>query len=135
MKNNWINYNEIDFFDESIKAYHIDTRDFFCATNDFSPKILGVKHLKNRTQYFHNGKEIKDLIDRLFNESGGAVKWRMLTLCNEGKRYTGNWQLKYIRIYRLEYGLLVCIEHNDVFTPLSKQILAYKVNQKYLFAH
>lgn len=127
----WIDFKEVDFSDGSIMAYHVDTRDFHVSTNDYEPKINMSKVNKSPDKYYHTPEEIKILLNRYFEESGGKATWRMFSLSGEAKTLTEGWQMKYIRIYRRNEGLLICIEQ----VPMSKQLLAYKVNQKYLHAH
>jgi hypothetical protein len=135
----WKPYQEIDFNDENIKQYHIDTRDFHClAKEEVSDMVLDLhKTRKKPEQYFHTGEEIKALLDRYFNESGGPVEWRMFSLSGEASFRAGNWQLKYIRIFRLPEGLVVASkrnEHEAAFV-FGKHMLACPVELRYLNAH
>jgi hypothetical protein len=132
----WKFYTEIDFSDEKINQYHIDTRDFNCSTNNNKPpkerNIDFSKAIKEPERFCHTGEEILLLLNRLFTESGGKGKWRMLCLEGEGEHRTSNWQFKYIRIHRLEKGLVVC---NSQHWVMNKEMLKSKVNQEYLHAH
>jgi hypothetical protein len=133
----WIPFKEVDFSDTNINAYHVDTRDFGCTSNDHKPELDLRKVDKNSEYYEHTAVEVQNLLQRLYEESGGEGEWRMLTLEGEDFR-TGGWQMKYIRIYRLHpsAGLLVtCGHHNDTPFIMSKSMLASKVEQKYLNHH
>lgn len=135
----WVFYKDINFADKRIQQYHVDTRDFCVSTNTNPPKVrLNQMRLsENEQDYYHTDKEIRDLLDRYFKESGGRVKWRMLMLEGEGAAKTSSWQLKYMLIYRLPKGLIVAYHRNevDIAYVYSKQILACPVNKAYLNAH
>lgn len=108
----WVDYNLIDFSNESIKQYHIDTRDFCCLTNTFDcqrlpPEFELKTMLKSKRKFLLASFEVKELIDKLFKESGGYGDWRMLSI-NGGDKYKGlDFWFKYIRIYRTKYGLII----------------------------
>lgn len=121
----------------NIKQYHIDTRDFRCLESNKSILNEQIKEKDRRFDYdiikkyphfFHKPEEVKTLIERLYNESGGKGKWRMLCLDNYDERITG-WNLKYIRIYLVPEGLVVCNAYNKA---IPKEILNNKVEKKYL---
>ena len=64
------------------------------------------------------------ILDRLFEESGGEAKWRFLsTEKSEG------WELKYIRIQRIEKGFLIC---NEEWKALRPEVLDAPVDQDLL---
>lgn len=131
MEDSWKFYTEIDFSNEKIKQFHVDTRDFHCSVNEDNPKkeLIGMSKVKfHPDKYAHTGEEVMQLLTRLFNESGGKAKWRFLMLDTVGD----NWSLKYIRIYRTYFGLVVCDSQNNVLT---KEVLNSKVNQEYLHSH
>jgi hypothetical protein len=131
---NWKFYTDVDFNDETIMQYHIDTRDFHCITNkEKSDEFKVFASLDRKPErYIFNPEEIKQLLDRYFTESGGKHTWRMFTLSGSGADYSGGWQLKYLRIYRVNNGLVVC---NSQSYCLQKDILDNKVEQEYLSAH
>lgn len=133
MQDDWKFYEEIDFSDESIKSYHIDTRDFHCITHtkESDKKMDFAKIKKYPERFFHTSDEVKVLLDRLFNESGGKVGWRFLMLDSNDRRM-GNWNLKYIRIHREGSKLVVC---DDNHYALNKEILSCAVNKQFLSAH
>ena len=130
----WLPYKEVDFFDESIMQYSIDTRDFCCvALKEKSEKKLDFcKINKQPKMFYHTADEMVELLDRYFEESGGDKKWRMFTLSGEGKKYSYGWQMKYIRIFRTELGLIIA--NSDGYF-LNKTILSSDVEQQYLHAH
>lgn len=122
----WVHYTKIDWNDEKFNFFSIDTRDFHCGYNNAVHKNLST--LKNTiTIFFHTEQEVKDLLNRLFKESGGDGEWRMIDL-----QTVKNWRLKYIRIYRTEFGFLVCDSYSYA---LRKSILAEKVDQEHLNFH
>lgn len=135
----WKFFKEVDFSDPSIKQYHIDTRDFHCSTNT-EETIINIDLHKTRKQpekYFHTAEEIAALLNRFFEESGGDKKWRMFTLTGEAAFRTANWELKYIRIYRFDKGLIIASARNEHESPFvfGKHMLACPVEQEYLNAH
>ncbi len=134
MEDNWKPFTGIDFADTSIMQYHIDTRDFCCITNsDKSDKDIDFAKIKKHPEnFFHSAEEVVETITRLYNDAGGEAKWRMLVLEGEGVKPSSSWQMKYIRIYRTEQGLVIC---NSKQYTLSKDILKCNVNKEYLHAH
>jgi hypothetical protein len=145
---NWKYYEEVDFSDESIVRYNIDTRDFYCSVETKEeaerPKRLIAKldtTLIDKypvTRFYHSEQEINDLIKRFWRESGGDGEWRYLCLKSKNKNVT-NWNLKYIRIVRTEKGLLVCnsygiiINKNDLSNPIEQEYLnhiPYKIYKR-----
>ncbi len=133
MEDDWKFYEEIDFSDEKIKIYHIDTRDFHCITSTGEPekKMDFAKIKKYPERFLHTADEVKALLSRFFNESGGKVKWRFLMLDSTDKKMD-NWNLKYIRIHRTDSGLVVC---DNRHYALNKEILSCPVNKEHLSAH
>lgn len=139
MRSDWVLLKDVDFSDTSIVAYHVDTRDFCCAYNDYDFKVdLDLRKVSKHPEYYeHTPEEVVELLSRLYEESGGKGEWRMLVLEGEDFR-TGGWQMKYIRIYRLYPGaglLVTCGHHNDAPFIMSKQMLSSKVDQRYLNHH
>jgi hypothetical protein len=123
----------IDFKDESIKSYRIDTRDFYCFTSKETGKVPDLSTVKNYPlRFFNTPEEVMSFLDRVYNESGGNVKWRHLSLTGEGAKASYNWNMKYITVYRTEYGMIVC--NRDKFI-LSKKVLESPVEQEYLNPH
>jgi hypothetical protein len=143
---NWKYFKDIDFSDENIVIYNIDTRDFYCAIltkqqaerSDSSIKKLDTTKIdKYPIPYFyHTEKEIKGMIERLWRESGGDGEWRMLSLKSQNKNVR-NWNLKYIRIARTEKGFLVCntygyiINKNDLSDPIEQEYLNHIACETY----
>lgn len=129
----WIHFKEIDFTDESVTIYHIDTRDFHCSMQrDEDRSGLDVNKLsKYPTRFFHTPERIVEILTRLFEESGGPVKWRYLIF--EGDReYSHNWQLKYLRIHRTPLGLVIC---DNRHIAIRNEILEYAIDKEHCFAH
>lgn len=136
----WKPYKEIDFSDESLKQFHIDTRDFCCnvVEEDIDFEITDIdKVKKNPSWYYHTTEELIDLLHRYYVSSGGAGEWRMFTLSGEAAYRTSNWQMKYIRIYRMEQGFLIILkEPMEKYTfVMPKRLLSCPVNQELLNFH
>ena len=108
----WKHYTEIDFSDNNYYKFNIDTRDFHCACQTSKDELLLT-------------------IDRLYKESGGKGRWRYLELDSPSKG-VGNWQLKYLRIFRVEDGFIICNSDNYA---LSKEVLSSKVDREFLHHH
>lgn len=108
----WIPFTDLDFNNQSINAFHIDTRDFHadCQEDaDYIKEKIDFKTLSNYPERFYfTGEEIKLILKRLFQECGGSKQWRMLSFKENG----GYW-LKYIRIYRVnEKHFIMCDREN-----------------------
>ena len=77
--------------------------------------------------------EVSDQIKRIHQESGGDVQWRYLSFYGPaGHKYSNNWGLKYIRIFRVDGGFLIC---NKDFHPMTKNVLSSKIDINLLNAH
>jgi hypothetical protein len=129
----WVPYSGVDFSDCRMVGYAIDTRDFHCRVGKDVSLLEGIdlhKTRKNPERYFHTAEEVKALLDRYYTESGGAGDWRHFHL--KGIFRSENWQMKYIRIYRFDKGLVVCNDKKFVFNKVD---LAAPVDQKHLNNH
>src|ERR1035437_9858204 len=95
----WIELNKVDWFDENILPYHVDTRDFHVNCLSTIVEKIDIDILaKYKDRFFTTPEKIKELITKLYVESGGEAKWRCLYL--KDKNISHNWNLKYLRIYR-----------------------------------
>lgn len=104
----WIFFKEVNFADNQILQYHIDTRDFHCLANtEKSDKLPQVNKLaKYPERFFYSAEEVAAMLDRYYTESGGEMDWRFFHLIGI------DYWLKYIRIYRVDQGLIVCNNDN-----------------------
>ena len=125
----WVFFESVDFSDESIKQYHIDTRDFHCTTNSYpSEKLKVFAALEKKPEKFiYFGEDLKSLLKRLYEESGGDRKWRTLDFDSQNK-YVAGWECKYLRIYRVAEGLVVCNRSNKA---INKETLDSKIIDPY----
>ena len=119
----WKPFAEVDFSDEKILQYHIDTRDFHCncfeEKADKAPCLSTLKKYGDR--FFFTAEEVKGMVSRYYEESGGEKDWRLLAL--EGDSSDDYWRMKYIRIFRTEFGLVVC----DIrFIAIRREVLNSK---------
>lgn len=131
MSNDWKFFKEVNFDDTEINQFHVDTRDFcvsMYSEKDTAKNLSDIK--KYPDKFFHTAKEVAELLNRYYYQLGGDSKKRyfMLTLSDSGLPYSEGWQMKYIRIYRTEHGLLVC--NRDSYA-LKKEILANKIKKPY----
>lgn len=110
IQDKWIPFKQVDFTDKTILQYHIDTRDFHCLRQTDKPENLPDldKLDKYGDSFYYSDEEIKNLIERYFNQSGGKRDWRFFFIKGLGE----TWDLKYIRIYRTDKGMLVCTRDN-----------------------
>lgn len=126
----WVPHNEIDWLDSRYNQFNIDTRDFHVIGG------VGEQHkdwetIKKYPRFFFTSKEVEELVNRLYVESGGEGEWRCLELVSNDKRVL-NWNLKYIRIQATELGFIVC---NDDWAAIPKDIFTSPINQEYLHHH
>jgi hypothetical protein len=135
---NWKYYEDVDFSDPNIARYNIDTRDFYCAVQtkeemEQSDRLIekldtSVIDTYPTSKFYHTEKEVKDMIERFWRESGGDGDWRCLSLKSKNKNVT-DWNLKYIRIVRTDKGFLVC---NSYGVIISKNSLSDPIETEYL---
>lgn len=120
----WIFFKDVDFSDKKILQYHVDTRDFHCLTRtEKSDKVPDINILsKYPERFFYSAEEVKNLLDRFYTESGGEKDWRFFFL-----KSVKDWSMKYIRIYRIEQGLIVCTKDNHA---LKKETTNAEVGKK-----
>lgn len=133
----WKKFEDVNFLDETIHQFFIDTRDFGtnCIKDKFKNKTddkIDVKTICKYPHFLHTREEVKLIVERFYQESGGPGKWRYLDLEGDTQGNCDGWQMKYIRIYVFEQGVVVCNSHNRA---LRKEWLRNKVAQKYLNHH
>lgn len=124
----WIKFEDLDFNDPNYNVYSIDTRDFHCGYRMVREARPDFATLKRYPTFFFTEQEVRELITRLFEESGGEGTWRYLDLDVRHERVNG-WQIKYIRIWKTPLGFLVCNSHNEA---IKKEIWANKINEAHL---
>lgn len=130
-QNEWGFFQDIDWNCEKNNRFNVDTRDFHVGYNFNSEHHKDWSTISKYNHFFFTEIELKDLLNRLYEDSGGKGEWRMMDLVANDKRVQ-NWRLKYLRIFRTEKGFLVC---NSDYQALSKSLLESKVNQEYLHHH
>ena len=129
----WVFFKDIDFNDPDINQFNVDTRDFCVGyTVESSIDKLNLITINKYPHFFYTGDEVKEILQRLFDESGGDAEWRCLWLSGDAEKASENWGLKYLRIIRAPLGWVIC---NDSYLALSKSILECSVNKKVLCAH
>lgn len=129
-KEEWVFYKEIDWNDTKYNQFNIDTRDFYCGYTQ-SESHHDIKTLEKYPAFFFTEDELKNQLNRLFEESGGEGEWRFLELVSNDKRVK-NWKLKYLRIYREEKGFIIC---NSDFEAIRKDILSAPMIDEELLNH
>jgi hypothetical protein len=133
IKDNWIPFKEVDFNNENIVQFNIDTRDFHVSLCDVTEKMKIPEFstlLKYPERFIYSSEEIINLLTRYYNESGGEREWRMLELESDADEIK-NWELKYIRIFRaplLIDSFFVC---NSNKRALRKSVLESKVLNRF----
>jgi len=119
----WVFFRDIDWDDKQWTWFNVDTRDFHVGYNNH--EAIDARKLLQYPDFFWTAEEIKALLERLFEESGGPVKWRYLSV-------DGSWELKYLRICRHEEKFIVC---NSNRYALRKKYLNQPINTEHLNAH
>lgn len=144
MQDEWKPHTEIDWNDKTILLYNIDTRDFHCAevrAEDFgdvaegkNPKPnIDLSTLKKYSdRFFYTDEEAKAAVANLFERTGGKAEWRCIWFQGEGEKVSDNWGMKYLRIHRTKYGLLIC---NNKHYAINKNIFNSKISEEILSAH
>lgn len=127
----WKHFTEIDFQNKEFNLFNIDTRDFHVSCQNDENSNLRVILNKPSDDFIYSHSELIDLINRLYEESGGKKKWRMLSL-DSSSESTKNWNLKYLRVVKNEKGFIIC---NSYYKAISKNNLSAKVNQELLGAY
>lgn len=130
-QNEWVFFQDIDWNDPSFNQFNVDTRDFHTGYRWVDVAHKDWNTISKYPDFFFKEDEIKSLIERLYNESGGEGKWRMLDLNTKDHR-VNNWNLKYLRIYRTEKGFLICNKQEEA---VPKRVFSAPVNIKYLNHH
>lgn len=127
-KEEWVFFKEIDWDCPKNNRFNIDTRDFHCGYNWTDESHPDYHKIEKLEKFFFTKEELVSEIERLFNESSGIGKWRMLQLICSDARVVG-WNLKYLRVWRTDKGFLICNRDNRA---IPKDIISCKVNQEYL---
>jgi hypothetical protein len=87
---------------------------------------------KYGNRFFFTSDEVIEILNRLYTESGGEYKWRMLTLKDDGAKYSKGWQLKYIRIYKIKDKWIMCNAYNYA---LKREVFECEVDKEYTNEH
>jgi hypothetical protein len=124
----WVFYKDIDWNDVNFNRFNVDTRDFHCGYNLTKEIHKDYSTISKYDKFFFTEDELKALLDRLFEESGGVKEWRMLSLKSIDERVL-NWNIKYLRIWRTEKGFVVCNSNHEA---IPKHILSCEVNKEHL---
>ncbi len=128
-RDEWINFRLIDWNCTKNNRFNIDTRDFSCGYYyEETPHKDIETLLKYKDRFFFSLDELKDIINKLYIESGGEKHWRFLSFKSVDKKYD-NWNLKYLRIYRTDYGFIIC---NNIYTALNKDLFKLEINKELL---
>lgn len=138
MQDKWIPYSELDL---EFNLTRIDTRDFHGYSDDCSDDEMKAifekvkqKYRDDNTDTVFTKQEIKDSMDKIYTESGGQKKWRMLTF--SGDKRSGSWIFKYLNIYKLKEDCYIIEgKQNDNSILLSKSVIEKGVNKEHLGAH
>lgn len=118
----FIFYKKVDFNNENYNVFSLDTRDFHVASTYSKENHKDWETIKKYPHFFHTLDQLKELLDRYFNESGGAkLSWRYFKLEN----CYHDWDFKYFRIYRTKLGFLICDRNHKA---LKSDILNNKVS-------
>lgn len=122
-------------FDDTIEKLACDTRDFCCISYPYEPdeKKIDLSKIKKYPDFFYTIEEVKAVLEDLYQRSEGANSWRMLTFKDNGTFIsTGNWNLKYIRVYKTPMGYVMS---DDKQRCVRKAFWKQEIEEKYLAAH
>lgn len=123
MHQNWIPLENIDFDNEAILHFHIETRYWTVLQHDFVIKIDDYPTFKKYPgKFFLSTQELKDVLFNWFVNSG-ARKHQVKDFALAGDDYRLK-EVSYIRIYRVAEGFIVCNTKNKAF---NKELLQSKV--------
>lgn len=123
-KDEWVFYAQIDWNCPKNNKFNVDTRDFHCGYSWKDKPHPDYSKISKYDHFFFTEKELKELLDRLFTESGGNGEWRYIELESKDNRVL-NWKLKYLRIWRTDKGFIVC---NSDEIAIPKHILSNKID-------
>jgi hypothetical protein len=127
-KDEWVFFKDIDWNCPKNNRFNVDTRDFHCGYNFTKDKHVDYYKLCNYVErFFYTEDELKSIIERLYTESGGERKWRLLDLDSDHNTVCG-WALKYLRVWRTEKGFIICNTDNKA---IPKEVLSSKVKKEY----
>ena len=116
-QNEWVHFKQIEWNDLKYNNFNVDTRDFHVGYRLAEPHPdVEFLHSKYKNDFFLTEDELKALIERYYEESGGEQDWRFFAL-----QKSDNWRFKYLRICRTNYGFLVCDKDSKA---VRKDILA-----------
>lgn len=127
----WIFFKDIDWNCPKNNRFNVDTRDFHVGYTFEKEPHRDWSTISRYDHFFFTETQLKELISRLFEESGGPGEWRLIGLVSTDERVK-NWRLKYLRIWRTDLGFIVCNSDN---IAILKTILESKVDQRYLNHH
>ncbi len=133
----WQPLETTPFKSDKIVSINCDTRDFHCGwkLEDDRDNIpyLG-KVAKYRDRFFMTIEEVEEILYDLRKRSGGPdVKWRMISF-REGNNVVGtNWQFKYLRFHKSEYGWYC--QPRSGSKIIKKEWLKLPIEEEYLSAH
>lgn len=125
MTDDWKHIDQIDFTKEDLKQIHVDTRDFHAALSNEDRSFDESKIKKYGSDFYFTNEELKQLLNRLYTESGGPGKWRFFSFDRDGAR---NWELKYIRCYKKENGWIICSRNSEIDRAYNKEFWSSPVN-------
>lgn len=127
----WVFFKDIDWNCPKNNQFNVDTRDFHVGYTFTDEPHKDWSIISRYDRFFFTEPQLKELINRLFEESGGPGEWRMMDLVANDQRVK-NWSLKYLRILRTDRGFIV---GNSDHVAIPKDILNAKVDQRYLGHH
>ncbi len=131
----WIFFEKINFSAPDVNFISIDTRDFHGKVMDM-PADCGFKpsqYENLKDEFFFTPDEVLKTLQDIFTKSGGAIKWRYLSLKGRGVQVSNGW-LKYFRIQKTPKGFIIL--NRDSVRAISKSIFAESlIDNELLNAH
>lgn len=119
-------------FTNDVTRISVDTRDFHCIFNKREiERVADYETLKKYPKrFFFTIDEVYKVLERLFNESGGEVSWRMLSF-----KENRNW-FKYLRIHKTDLGYTIGSDHSGNNHVFNRSFwLEAEIENKHLHDH
>lgn len=111
---NWQFFMDVDFENAPAGSiFNLDTRDFQVYKLQEGEK--STASINAPLQQQTPSKDIRPLLKRFFEQSGGKVRYRHFRLL--GHTEMVGWDLKVLRLYKFETGYVICDRYQTILSP------------------
>ena len=107
IQDQWIPFQQVEWDNPQFSFFNIDTTDFYVKASLLNLHIDNDYYCKEHLADFYNIEELKSIIEEFYIES----KKGFLSSCKPD-----NWELRYIKIYKTQYGFFICNNNNKLIT-------------------